>query len=76
LSCSHIGSKGIIVSRLQAVVQYGGSVIIQSILHSGIDFISSKQSQQYNMFTSNMYTTKQIKTNNPIQFISQQPKIL
>jgi hypothetical protein len=43
-SCSRMGSKGITVSRLQAVVQYGGSVIIQSILQSGISFMPSIQS--------------------------------
>jgi len=43
-SCSHIDSKGITVSHLQAVVPYGGSVIIQSILPSGILFIISRQS--------------------------------
>ena len=43
-NCSHIGSKGITESHLQAVVQYGGSVMIQSILPSGIRFIHSRQS--------------------------------
>lgn len=46
-SSFHIGSKGITESHLQAVVPYGGSVIIASILQSGIDFIISKQSQLY-----------------------------
>jgi len=46
-SSAHIGSKGITESHLQAVVPYGGSVIIASILPSGIDFIISMQSQRY-----------------------------
>lgn len=45
-SSFHIGSKGITESHLQAVVQYGGSVIIASILPSGIDFIISRQSHK------------------------------
>lgn len=45
-SSAHIVSKGITVSHLQAVVQYGGSVIMQSIYPSGISFISSRQSHR------------------------------
>ncbi len=43
-SCSHIKSNGITWSQRQAVDQYGGSVMIQSILPSGILFIHSRQS--------------------------------
>lgn len=42
--CSHIGSNGITLSHLQAVVPYGRSQRIISIDLSGISFISSKQS--------------------------------
>ena len=47
IACHNL--KSITESHLQAVVPYGGSVIIASILPSGIDFITSKQSPLYNL---------------------------
>jgi hypothetical protein len=43
-SCSHIGSNGIMLSHLQAVVPYGGSVKTMSTEPSGMPFIISRQS--------------------------------
>lgn len=60
-NCSRIKSKGIIVSHLQAVVQYGGSVIIASIDQSGINFIHSIQSILYIVFNSSIIHYKQNK---------------
>src|SRR5699024_3667987 len=47
--CSQSGSKGIIVSHLQAVVPYGKSAKIMSTLPSGMSFINSKQSPCNNL---------------------------
>lgn len=47
LYCFHNKSNGMIVSNSQSVIPYGKSQIMQSILLSGISFISSKQSPKY-----------------------------
>src|SRR5574344_1763189 len=47
-------SKGIITSHLQAVVPYGKSQSIISILLSSMFFINSKQSPLYTLFLSNI----------------------
>ena len=51
-SCSHIGSNGIILSHLQAVVPYGGSVSTKSTEPSGMFFINSRQSPCHNVMPS------------------------
>ena len=47
-NCSHIGSNGITLSHLQAVVPYGGSVSTKSTEPSGMFFINSRQSPCHN----------------------------